>query len=77
MRVRERDAIDYAGVSAVTLPAWLRFPYRFAAYTRLRCRAWRLGRWIDRAPDRAVGLVVAVALAGGAFLAGPVRSAAT
>ena len=78
MWVRERDAIDYAGVSAVTLLAWIHFPYRFYVYTRLRYWAWWLQRWIDQSPEQAVGVVVvAVALAGGAFLAGLVRSTAT
>ncbi|WP_284013309.1 hypothetical protein [Halobaculum litoreum] len=76
MLVRERDVVDYLGISVVTLLAWLHFPYRFAVYTQLQYWAWWLQRWVDTSPEQAVGVsVVAVAAVGGAFLAGIVRSA--
>lgn len=78
MWVRERDAIDYLGVSVVTLLAWLHFPYQTFVYTQLHYWAWWLQRWVDESPDQAVGLaVVACAVVGGAFLAGMVRSASS
>ncbi|WP_435062656.1 hypothetical protein [Halobaculum sp. EA56] len=78
MWVRERDAVDYLGIGAVTLLAWIHFPYRFLVYTQLRYWAWWLQRWVDQSPTQAIGLVVVVAaLVGGLFLAGIVRSAST
>ncbi|SHG81067.1 hypothetical protein [Halobaculum gomorrense] len=76
MWVRERDAVDYLGVAAVTLLAWIHVPYRFAVYTQLHYWAWWLQRWIDQSPTQAIGVaVVVVAVGGGALLAGIVRSA--
>ncbi|UIO99473.1 hypothetical protein Hbl1158_13220 [Halobaculum sp. CBA1158] len=78
MWVRERDAVDHLAIAVVTLLAWIHFPYRFAVYTELRYWAWWLQRWIDSSPEQAVGVVVvAVAICGGAFLAGLVRSASS
>ncbi|MFC7070811.1 hypothetical protein [Halobaculum lipolyticum] len=76
MWVRERDAIDYLGVSAVTALAWLHFPYRGAVYTQLHYWALWVQRWVDQSPEQAVGVaVVATAVVGGAFLAGILHSA--
>ncbi|WP_348608060.1 hypothetical protein [Halobaculum rarum] len=76
MWVRERDIVDYLGIAAVTALAWIHFPYRFFVYTQLHYAAWWLQRWIDQSPTEVVGVAVIVsAVAGGALLAGIVRSA--
>ncbi|QLG61565.1 hypothetical protein [Halorarum salinum] len=78
MWVRERDAVDYALVGAVTLLLYLRLPFRPAIRDRLRWIVDSVATWIEESPEAVVAtFVVVVALVGAAFVLGVVRHAST
>lgn len=75
---RERDAVDYALLGAVTLLAYLHLPFRPAIRESLRGVAGTAVRHVERSPTLAAGVaVVVVAAVGGAFVAGLVRHASS
>ena len=66
--VRERDAIDYGLVGAVTLLAYPHLPFRPAVRG---AASYHVGE----SPTTAAGLSVVVAVVGAGFVPGPVRHA--
>ena len=77
MWVRERDVVDYAIISAVSLLAYLQLPFRPEIRETLRWWADWLVVLVEESPEVVVAaFVVFVALFGGAFALGVVRHAA-
>ncbi|QLG27627.1 hypothetical protein HUG10_08705 [Halorarum halophilum] len=76
MWARERDVVDYAVVSAVTLLLYLQLPFRPEIRETLRWTATELQLRIEESPEAVVAaFIIFVALFGGAFVLGMVRHA--